>query len=273
MNKLSPLVSIITPAYNAEKYIAEAIESVIDQSYTNWELIIINDGSSDSTEDIIKSFRDSRIKLINQSNGGVSSARNRGLKIARGEYITFLDADDKLPQNSIKVRVEYLLKYLNIDAVHGVVSIRDNSLEEELKTYKPFDYPSVLDKALRLDSKIFFNPCYMVRYSKIGDTRFKEGMTHCEDIFFLITLFSNNITYASLSETVYHYRVFKSSAMSNMEGLIKGYFELIDNVMKMPSISYFDTVVMRFKIMRVLISWYVRNKNFAGFKKVFKVFR
>ena len=78
MNNSSPLVSIITPAYNAQKYIAQAINSVLSQTYKNWELIIINDGSSDNTEDIINSFCDERIIVISQSNGGVSSARNRG---------------------------------------------------------------------------------------------------------------------------------------------------------------------------------------------------
>lgn len=92
MNK--PRVSIIMPAFNAERSISFSIKSVLDQSFGEWELLIINDGSTDSTLDVILEFRDSRIKIINQSNQGVAAARNSALKIAIGEYIAFLDADD-----------------------------------------------------------------------------------------------------------------------------------------------------------------------------------
>lgn len=89
------LVSIIMPAYNAENFITESIQSVINQKYTNWELIIINDGSIDNTIGRIKVFiDDKRIKLLNINNSGVSIARNLGLKIANGKYISFLDSDD-----------------------------------------------------------------------------------------------------------------------------------------------------------------------------------
>lgn len=82
------------PAFNAEKTIYSAIDSVLNQSFNEWELLIINDGSSDGTLDIILEFKDKRIKLINQANQGVAAARNSGLKIACGKYIAFLDADD-----------------------------------------------------------------------------------------------------------------------------------------------------------------------------------
>lgn len=90
------LVSIIMPAYNAQEFIAEAIESVLLQTYPEWELIIIDDGSSDKTLEIAQSFagKESRIKLIAQTNQGVSVARNNGIQSAKGTYITFLDADD-----------------------------------------------------------------------------------------------------------------------------------------------------------------------------------
>jgi glycosyltransferase involved in cell wall biosynthesis len=93
---LHGLVSIIIPAYNVEKYIGETIKSVINQTCGNWELIIINDGSTDDTADIAKKMaeKDPRIKLYSQENGGVSRARNKGLTLAQGDYIAFLDADD-----------------------------------------------------------------------------------------------------------------------------------------------------------------------------------
>lgn len=93
---MSSLVSIIMPAFNVADYIAESIESIINQEYKNWELIVINDGSTDSTPDIVRSFiqKDSRIRLYEQENQGVSVARNQGMKIAAGKYLAFLDGDD-----------------------------------------------------------------------------------------------------------------------------------------------------------------------------------
>ncbi|OOQ58069.1 glycosyltransferase family 2 protein [Mucilaginibacter pedocola] len=90
------LVSVIMPAYNAQKYIAESIESVIAQTYPHWELIIIDDGSTDGTAEIVKRYQqtDSRIKYIFQQNSGQGPAKNAGIKISEGAYIAFLDADD-----------------------------------------------------------------------------------------------------------------------------------------------------------------------------------
>lgn len=94
------LISIIIPVYNGEKYIADTIKSVIDQTYKNWELIIVDDGSTDNTADIVKQFNDSRISYIKKNNTGVSDTRNVGANLAKGEILCFLDADDVwLPQN------------------------------------------------------------------------------------------------------------------------------------------------------------------------------
>ena len=89
-----PLISIIMPCYNAERHIASSISSALDQSYQDIELIVVNDGSTDNSLDIIESIEDPRLTIINQPNSGVCRARNRGLKETRGEFITFLDADD-----------------------------------------------------------------------------------------------------------------------------------------------------------------------------------
>ena len=90
------LLSIIIPIYNKSKYIAKCLSSIIRQSYGCFEIIIINDGSTDDSEDVIQKFQimDERIKLYSYSNGGVSVARNRGISMAQGKYIMFIDADD-----------------------------------------------------------------------------------------------------------------------------------------------------------------------------------
>lgn len=92
--KNTPLISIIIPAYNAEHYIEKAINSALNQSYQNFEIIVVNDGSQDSTEAVVCKFSDTRIHIISQTNGGMSSARNTGLRAATGDFIAFLDSDD-----------------------------------------------------------------------------------------------------------------------------------------------------------------------------------
>lgn len=88
------MISVIIPLYNKEHYVAKTISSVLAQTYQNFELIIVNDGSTDHSAEIVSSFSDSRIRYVEQANGGVSSARNHGLRLAKGDFIAFLDADD-----------------------------------------------------------------------------------------------------------------------------------------------------------------------------------
>lgn len=92
----NPEVSIIIPAYNAEKWLPDAVRSVLAQTFTNWELIIVNDGSADRTAQVAESFQDGRIRVLHQANAGVSAARNAGLDIATGNFIGFMDADDAM---------------------------------------------------------------------------------------------------------------------------------------------------------------------------------
>ncbi|WP_414577901.1 glycosyltransferase [Anabaena sp. CCY 9402-a] len=113
MNKL-PSISIIIPAFNSEKTIADTIDSVFNQTFNNFELIIINDGSTDSTLEVISKFQDSRLKIFSFGNAGGNISRNRGLKRAVGEFISFLDADDLWTPNKLQLQLEALQN--NLDA-------------------------------------------------------------------------------------------------------------------------------------------------------------
>ncbi|MDY6902826.1 MAG: glycosyltransferase family A protein [Cyanobacteriota bacterium] len=103
-------VTIVLPAYNASEYLAETLNSVLNQTYKDFELLVIDDGSTDNTRDIVRDFcqQDSRIRLISQENQGVSVARNSGIKMARGKYIAFLDSDDLWLPNKLARHVEHL---------------------------------------------------------------------------------------------------------------------------------------------------------------------
>ncbi len=106
-----PKVTVLMPAYNADKYIAEAITSVLGQSFADFELLIINDGSTDDTAAIVASFKDPRITLINQQNKGVAAALNLGLAHARAPYIARFDADDICYANRLKIQYEFITTY------------------------------------------------------------------------------------------------------------------------------------------------------------------
>ena len=110
---IDDLVSIITPAYNAAAYIAETIESVLAQTYTNWEMLIVNDCSKDNTAEIVQSYaaKDKRIKLINlEQNSGAAAARNTAIQNANGRYIAFLDSDDLWKKEKLQKQIEFMQK-------------------------------------------------------------------------------------------------------------------------------------------------------------------
>ena len=107
------MISVIIPAYNAARTICRCIQSVLDQTYTEWEMIIVDDGSKDDTLDICQSYDDSRIRVLHKENGGVSSARNHGLKFAQGDYIAFIDSDDFIEADYL----EHLSQGLDYDIV------------------------------------------------------------------------------------------------------------------------------------------------------------
>ena len=107
------LVSIIIPIYNSEKYLKKCIDSILEQKYNNLEIILINDGSTDNSGKICDSLaiEDKRIKVIHKLNEGVSIARNKGLEMAKGEYIFFIDSDDYIDENIIKDMISYSRDY------------------------------------------------------------------------------------------------------------------------------------------------------------------
>ena len=110
--KLQPLISVVIPAYNAGQFLDKTLESVLSQTYENWECIIVNDGSTDNTESVVKKWceKDARFRYFYKENSGASDTRNLGIKEARGEYIAFLDADDLYMPNFLKVCLETLIK-------------------------------------------------------------------------------------------------------------------------------------------------------------------
>ncbi len=125
----TPLVSIVIPAYNAAQTIKTTVRSVFDQTVQDFEILIVDDGSKDKTIGVAESIGDSRIKVISQVNGGASSARNRGIKEAKGEYVAFLDADDLWMPNKLESQLAVFSNDKDVSAVQCGVYYVNNDLE------------------------------------------------------------------------------------------------------------------------------------------------
>src|SRR5712692_4293853 len=114
----SPTVSVVIPVYNGERYLAEAISSVLDQTYKNFELIVVDDGSTDQSAAVVRSFTDDRIRYLYQSNGGASKARNLGVAASRGTVIAFLDSDDVWLPHKLERQIDCLASHKDVGAVY-----------------------------------------------------------------------------------------------------------------------------------------------------------
>lgn len=137
------MFSVVIPLYNKEKYILRAVESVLSQSFINFELIIVDDGSVDSSLDVVKSVSDTRIKIIKQANQGVSSARNKGMSEAKYDWIAFLDGDDAWASNHLNE----LKKVINISSSLGMVATKSLKINTNLK-------PPMVDENKPIDIRL-----------------------------------------------------------------------------------------------------------------------
>jgi glycosyltransferase involved in cell wall biosynthesis len=137
------------PAYNAQSFLGQAMESILSQDFDDFELIVLNDGSTDKTEEIIDSFPDPRIVKINQEHCGIPNTRNIGLRLAKGELVANLDADDISTSNRLAVQVDFLDAYQDITLVGSWITL----IDERGKTIKTYSYPCQHDELVRLLNK------------------------------------------------------------------------------------------------------------------------
>lgn len=218
---MQPLVSIIVPIYNNEKYIAVCVKTLLEQTYKNLQIILVDDGSTDSTYEMCSKYQDERILLLKKENGGASSARNYGLKFAKGKYIYFVDSDD----------------YLNLDAVERLVQVAEagkadcvmlearNYTEENIRIKKDglslrTDYPVMEGKLLILQllrNKDYHAApvLYFVRNSVyVEGLQFEEGIMF-EDELFSYMLLRKCKKVVCVREKLYNRRVHAGSVMTS----------------------------------------------------------
>lgn len=259
---MNNLVSIILPAYNVGKYIDKTIESVIGQTHTNWELLVINDGSLDDTQVMVNKFSDPRIRYFEQQNMGVGAARNLALRHMKGAYFCFLDGDDQLPPNSLESRMQFMEAQKRVNVLNSAVEVRDASMQRVLWCYHPH-YAGIWWKDLvTLSGKSFFGPNVFLRNSSVL-LPFREGMTHGEDLlFYLDNAYRHQWIIESLDQVCYWYRSNPTSAMSNIDGLASGYRILLKRFAAIPENSWLQKATVWFKIRKILLLCYIRRGNY-----------
>jgi glycosyltransferase involved in cell wall biosynthesis len=233
------LVSIIVPCYNVENYVYNALESVYNQTYKNWECLVINDGSKDNTIEQIKPWieKDSRFKFYTQENKGLSCTRNLGLKVAKGEYIYFFDSDDLLDENALEDLM--LLADMNIDIVIGknaVTEGQNNVITECLDHYHiPLKKLTNKNKELieliveQSISCVAWNKLYKKSFLDSHQLVFKENLLHEDELWFFETFYHAK-TIIFNNKPTYYYNWSNTDSITNNFKIknLEAYFEIIE---------------------------------------------
>lgn len=211
------LVSIITPVYNSRKYIGETISSVLSQSHTNWEMIIVDDCSKDNTELVIKQFTDPRIKYIRlDENVGAAEARNKALELAKGRYIAFLDADDMWKPNKLEEQIKFMLKNRIGFSFTGyeILGARRN---------KVINVPSSLNYSQFMKNTIIGTLTVMVNKDIVGEIRLVNVRKDHDSMTWAKLLREGNFAYG-LNESLAYYRKVEGSISNNKFEAVKNHW-------------------------------------------------
>lgn len=191
------MVSIIVPVYNIEKYIDECIQSVLNQTYTAWELILVDDGSTDNSGNICDEYAktDTRIKVLHQKNQGVSAARNIALDKAEGDYIMFLDADDYWCENTALYKLVSVALEYELDVVKGEYTRIDKNgrIIDTPKQVEVVYSNTIIDSFQFLQNVVkgeFFCVLSLFKADKLKFIRFEVGHIFMEDVIFYLNIFT-----------------------------------------------------------------------------------
>ena len=254
------LISIIVPIYNTEKYLHECLDSIINQTYANFEVLLVNDGSTDSSGIICQEYveRDSRFRYFEKDNGGVASARNLGLEHSEGTYITFIDSDDWVEQNYLDV-LYTALKENDTDvaistykrfAQDGVFYLRSYSREDDeflnLGTRSRDSFLEILPRLGELDHSFYSISSKLIKRKIIGNLLFDEQVSYAEDLNFFFHLYLGVESVVYVRDYTYIYRTHDASTSQNVNELkalqeleiYKSMFQQIDR-MGLPTFYYF----------------------------------
>ena len=233
-----PLVSIITPLYNSEKFIVETIKSVLAQTYTNWEMLIVNDCSKDNGASIVEEYveKDKRIKLFNnEKNMGVSFTRNRAIDLSNGKYIAFLDSDDLWYKEKLKKQIRMMEeKNISLSYTAYTKMNEDGSLRGKIEVPEKVNYKKLLK------GNIMGCLTVIARKDILKDSYFRQ--TKQEDYILWLELLKKVEFSYGIQESLAFYRVLENSRSSNKIDLVNFNWRIYREVEKLSlveSIYYF----------------------------------
>lgn len=234
-------VSIIIPVYNGEKFIKKCIESILKQTYQNYEIIIINDGSTDRTKETIESLKSEKIKLYNIKNAGVSNARNYGINQANGDYILFVDADDKIDNKTLEILVNKQKEY-KVDIIRYNGYIQDEK-GNFAKLEMPIDNNTIINSKRDLKKIIklingslrCYSPLLFIRNSNI--IQFDSSLTYLEDkLFYLQNMTNGDKKILFIDEILYYYNYNKSSKTKDINNFKNNIVDMLEATKKIDSV-------------------------------------
>lgn len=209
-----PKVSIILPCYNVEKYVAKSIQSVLNQTYTDFELLVIIDGSPDNSKAVAEMFADERITIFEKSNGGLSDARNYGLERAKGEFVYFMDSDDWIEPDLVEKTIEVLEeKHLNA-VVFGYIQDDEDKkgkLIASTETIPPLISLQKRDSNVEVDAHLLgllgyaWNKVYRRSFLTGNNLYFEKRISLVEDILFNVQVYEKMNEIHFINKPFYHY--------------------------------------------------------------------
>ncbi len=215
-----PKVSIIIPIYNVEAYVCRCLDSILHQTYKDYEVILINDGSTDDTLSVVQPYADQNesIHIYSFANAGVSAARNRGIELSNGEYIMFIDSDDYIEPTMLEDMVNYAQKY-NCDIVNCGYRIDFKML----RFYRRICRTGIMTSYEALDSLVLSQGMTnypwgkLYRRSCFDTIRFPEDKTHFEDAYTIFKLLLHAQTIGNIGKRYYHYMHRNGSLTDQMD--------------------------------------------------------
>lgn len=224
INSIEPLVSIVIPVYNAEKYIGKTIETVLNQSYKNWELLLVNDNSKDDSVKVMREYHDSRINILENPNpGSAARARNVGINAARGKYLAYLDADDLWKCDKLEKTMDFLLE----KKVAFVFTGYEFGDEDAKGTGKVVQVPEQLTYDEALSRTVIFTSTVIFDLEKLGKELIKMPEVKSEDTASWWRILRSGVTAYGLNENLVIYRRAGKSLSSNKIEAVKRIWNLL----------------------------------------------
>lgn len=257
-------ISIIVPVYNAEKYLHCCIDSILNQTFTDFEVLLINDGSTDSSGVICDKYaiKDSRVRVFHKENGGVSSARNVGLQNLIGTFIMFLDSDDYLLENSLSSIMSKIETYPQLDMLN-FVGVREDCLLGNLEDEDVIivDFNKVSLKGMR------FGSCFHIfRRDLIDQVYFSEDIKYAEDQEFTMKCMAKSKFYIRSSIPIYFYRDNLDSAM-NKERTITGAIDHLKVIHNLLSNNFTNQTFISKCISQIVKAFFWYSMNMSSYDK------